>query len=84
MLRHEELEALREFTLKVVRQRGAVSDADVETFFAAGYTKRHLLDVILGVSHKVMSNYVNHVANTPVDAAFRQFDWTPPGRAAAE
>ena len=71
------LEALRQFTLKVVRQRGEVSDAEVATFLAAGFTKRNVLDVLIGVSQKVISNYTNHLAHTPVDAPFRKFDWTP-------
>lgn len=70
------LEALRQFTLKTVRQRGVVSDADTEAFLAAGYTRRNILDVVLGVSHKVMSNYINHFADTPVDEAFKPFAWT--------
>lgn len=78
------LEALRQFTLKVVRQRGAVSDADVDEFIAAGFTKRNILDVVLGVAQKTMSNYVNHLAATPLDAPFENFSWTPPSRAAAE
>ncbi|MEK7264962.1 MAG: carboxymuconolactone decarboxylase family protein [Pseudomonadota bacterium] len=70
-------EALRQFTLKVVRERGKVTDADIDAFLAAGFTKRNLLDVILGVSQKVMSNYVNHIAETPIDAPFKAFDWSP-------
>ena len=78
------LEALRDFTLKVVRQRGHVSDADVQTFLDAGFTKRNVLDIILGLAQKVMSNYVNHLAETPVDKVFEKFAWTPPAREAAE
>jgi uncharacterized peroxidase-related enzyme len=78
------LEALRNFTLKVVRQRGHVSDADVQTFLDAGFTKRNVLDIILGLAQKVMSNYVNHLAETPVDKVFEKFAWTPPAREAAE
>lgn len=78
------LEALRDFTLKVVRQRGEVSDADVQVFLDAGYTTRQVLDIVLGVAQKVMSNYVNHLAKTPVDEVFRKFAWTPPHRDAAE
>jgi uncharacterized peroxidase-related enzyme len=78
------LEALRDFTLKVVRQRGHVSDADVQTFLDAGFTKRNVLDIILGLAQKVMSNYVNHLAETPVDKVFEKFAWTPPTREAAE
>lgn len=76
------LEALRDFTLKVMNQRGFLSDADFEAFFAAGFTKRQVLEVILGYAQKVMSNYTNHVANTPVDKAFAKFEWTPSGKAA--
>ncbi len=77
------LEALRQFTLKVVRQRGVVDDADVQAFLDAGFTKRNVLDIILGLAQKVMSNYVNPLADTPLDEPFKKFDWTP-ARAAAE
>lgn len=70
------LEALRAFTLSVVRNRGVVPAEETDSFLAAGYTRQNILDVILGVSHKVMSNYINHFADTPVDAAFAPFAWT--------
>lgn len=78
------LEALRQFTLKVVRQRGHVDDADVQAFLDAGFTRRNVLDIVLGVAQKVMSNYVNHLAETPVDAPFTKYAWTPPAAQAAE
>ena len=71
----EKLEALRQFTLTVVRQRGQVADADTEAFLNAGYSKQQILEVVLGVAQKVMSNYVNHLAETPVDEAFKPFVW---------
>ena len=77
------LEALRSFTLKVVRNRGNVADQDVEAFLAAGFTKRNILDVLLGVAHKTISNYTNHLAKTPVDAPFQAFAWDAPANAAA-
>ncbi|MEM5583508.1 carboxymuconolactone decarboxylase family protein [Roseibium sp. AS2] len=76
------LEALRDFTLKLVRQRGNLSDADVQAFLDAGYTRRNILEVILGYSQKVMSNYTNHIADTPVDAPFRKFAWERADKAA--
>ena len=69
------LEALRDFTLAMVRQRGELEPQQLQVFYAAGYTQQNALDVILGLSQKVMSNYTNHIAQTPVDAAFRQFEW---------
>lgn len=77
------LEVLRQFTLKVVRGRGVVSGADTEALFAQGYDQRTVLDIILGVAHKVMSNYVNHFAQTPVDQGFSAFAWEPRRDAAA-
>lgn len=79
----DKLEALRLFTKKVVVQRGFVSEADTDAFLEAGYTRGAVLGVILGVSLKVISNYTNHVAETPVDAPFQKYAWTPPGRAVA-
>lgn len=81
-LPNERLEALRDFTLSVVRDRGNVSDTKVQAFLDAGYSKRNILEVILGYSQKVMSNYTNHLANTPVDAPFQKFEWQPTQRAA--
>lgn len=72
------LEALRTFTVQVVQKRGWVTDDDVLTFLAAGYTQQQILEVILGVAHKVISNYTNHIANTPVDAVFKKFAWEKP------
>ncbi|MEM9293119.1 MAG: carboxymuconolactone decarboxylase family protein [Acidobacteriota bacterium] len=72
------LEALRTFTVAVVEQRGWVDDAVVNAFLAAGYTRQHVLDVILGVSLKTLSNYTNHLATTPLDAPFQPLKWTKP------
>ena len=69
------LEALREATLAVVRKRGVVDQSDLDGFFSAGFGNQQLLEIILILAQKVMSNYVNHVAETPVDAPFAQFAW---------
>ena len=69
------LEALRDFTLSVVRERGNVDDAAVQSFLDAGFTKQQVLEVVLGVSQKVMSNYTNHLTKTGVDEAFQKFEW---------
>lgn len=77
------LEALRTFTLAMVRSRGNVTESDLDAFFAAGYTKAQVLEVILGLAQKVMSNYTNHIANTPVDQVMQKFAWEKVGSAAA-
>ncbi|MCK0145067.1 carboxymuconolactone decarboxylase family protein [Arenibacter sp. F26102] len=74
-LENPKLEALRTMTLTIVRNRGNVTQENLETFFAVGYEQRHVLEIILGLSQKVISNYTNHIANTPIDAAFKSFAW---------
>ncbi|MBI0331362.1 carboxymuconolactone decarboxylase family protein [Burkholderia plantarii] len=77
------LEALHRLTTIVVRERGFVPDAEIDAFLAAGYTRRNVLEVILGVATKVMSNYTNHVVHTDYDAFMKGNEWTKPGTAAA-
>ena len=69
------LEALRTLTLTITRNRGQVSQEELEAFYAAGYGEQQVLDIILGLSQKVISNYTNRIANTPVDAPFQKFAW---------
>ncbi|MGP5203384.1 carboxymuconolactone decarboxylase family protein [Psychrobacter aquimaris] len=69
------LEALRDFTLSVVRDRGNVNDDAVQAFLDAGFTKRQILEVVLAAAQKVMSNYTNHLANTPIDSIFQKYEW---------
>lgn len=69
----EKLEVLRSTTLAMVMQRGVLLPVQEEAFFGAGYTRQHLLDIVLGIAQKVMSNYTNHVADTPVDEPFKAF-----------
>lgn len=75
-LSDSKLEALRTMTLTIVRNRGNVTQADLDAFYAAGYGETQVLEIILGLSQKTISNYVNHIANTPVDAGFKKYEWT--------
>ncbi|MDX1635532.1 MAG: carboxymuconolactone decarboxylase family protein [Marinobacter sp.] len=78
-LPNDRLEALRTFTLAVVRKRGEVNREDLDAFYSAGYKHRQVLEVVLVVSQKVMSNYINHIAETPVDEPFKKFAWKKNG-----
>ncbi|WP_282112934.1 carboxymuconolactone decarboxylase family protein [Maribacter stanieri] len=75
-LADSKLEALRTMTLTIVRNRGNVTQEDLDTFYAAGYGEQQVLEIILGLSQKVISNYTNHIAHTPVDAPFEKFAWS--------
>ena len=78
------LEALRSFAAVINETRGWPSESQVAAFLDAGYTSQNVLEVILGTSLKVMSNYTNHVAETEVDAAFAPNAWESASATAAE
>jgi uncharacterized peroxidase-related enzyme len=71
------LEALRIFANTVIEKRAHLATADIAAFLDTGYTKAQVLEVILGISFKTLSNYVNHVAKTPLDDAFAAQTWKP-------
>lgn len=71
------LAAIVEFATKVVEKRGRVSALDIETFLTAGHSNAQILEILLGVAAKTISNYMNHIAATPLDAAFAPQAWTP-------
>ncbi len=73
------LEALRAYTRDVVERRGWPSADTVARFEAAGYTSEQALEVVLGVGMKTLSNYTNHIAETPLDSQFAPAAWEPAG-----
>ena len=77
------LEALRQFSIVIVETRGWPGEDQVDTFIDAGYSKQNILEVKLGTSMKVMSNYTNHIASTPLDEAFKPNAWSGPLASAA-
>lgn len=78
------LNALATFAKAVVRERGWVAGSqELNAFFAAGYTQQNALEVVLGVTMKTLSNYANHLTDTPLDAAFAGEAWEPTAENAA-
>jgi uncharacterized peroxidase-related enzyme len=64
------LQILRLFTKTVIEKKGSLTNNEIDVFLSAGYTNKHILELIIGVSHKIISNYVNHIAKTPIDEQF--------------
>ncbi|MCR4376750.1 MAG: carboxymuconolactone decarboxylase family protein [Rhodospirillales bacterium] len=71
------LAGIVEFTTKMVEKRGHVSALDIETFLTAGHSKAQILEILLGIATKTISNYMNHIAATPLDDAFAATAWEP-------
>lgn len=68
--------ALARFARSILEHRGWVPEADQDAFLEAGFGRREVLDVVTIVAMKTLSNYTNHLADTPVDDAFESRAWS--------
>lgn len=71
-------DALHQFAKALIQVRGKVAPAQLEAFLSAGYTHAQALEVIIGLAVKVMSNYTNSIAGTPLDAVVEKLRWCKP------
>ncbi|MEO1713480.1 MAG: carboxymuconolactone decarboxylase family protein [Bacteroidota bacterium] len=61
------LDALAKFVQDITVNRSKVSDQALEAFFAAGYTKANLVDAIVVIGDKFISNFIHGATNVPID-----------------
>lgn len=61
------LDALAKFTTSVVTNRGKATEESKNDFFAAGYTEANLIDVIIVVGDKIISNYIHNLTEFEID-----------------
>ncbi len=59
----------------MANERGWVDTATVDRFLAAGFSRAQLLEVVLAVVLKVISNYANHIDEPALDAQFAPHHW---------
>lgn len=76
------LDALATFTRIAVRKGGWVEDSAIKSVIDAGYDRGQILDVLVGISMKTLSNYANHVMGTALDKEFESGRWTKVRKAA--
>lgn len=69
------LETLAAFTRAVVHDRGLVAHVALDAFLKAGFTHRQVIEVVLGVSMKTLSNYANHLTGTRTNPEFAAEAW---------
>jgi AhpD family alkylhydroperoxidase len=61
------LDALVKYAKSGVETRGHVSDEVLDAFFAAGWTEENLMDAILVIGDKTITNYLYAATKVPVD-----------------
>ena len=69
------MRALSEFTQAMLKKRGRPAVEDVDAFLRAGFSEKQILDVVLAIAVKTISNYTNHIFETPIDAPFKGREW---------
>jgi uncharacterized peroxidase-related enzyme len=60
-------DALARLTKGITVNRGHVAQALVDAFFAAGWTKENLVDAIVIIGDKTVSNYLHSTTKIPID-----------------
>lgn len=72
------LGALSDLSRAMVRNRGEVSQQQLEAFYAAGFTKAQVLEVVLGAGFSVMANFAGHLVDAPLGIPFESHAWSRP------
>lgn len=72
------LEALRNFTALLMNKKGNVDNNIVKDFLDSGYTSQNIIEIIGGISTKLISNYTNIIAKTPLDEIMKHYEWVHP------
>lgn len=74
-----ETKALIRFVRAALEHRGWIPEEEQRAFLDAGFGKRAVLDVLTILALKTLSNYTNHLADTPLDEAFQPQAWSKSG-----
>jgi AhpD family alkylhydroperoxidase len=67
--------ALSTLAMRLIGQRGHLSDQELDSFIAAGFTKEQVLEVIAIVAASTITNYAGTIANPELEEPFRQHAW---------
>lgn len=66
-------QALAQFTMQLIDNRGKVSDDQLQAFKQAGFSDQNVLDVVMGVALATLCNYANNVAQTEINDELKPF-----------
>jgi len=65
------LSALVELDRALIDRRGAVSEAQLAAFAAAGFSSEQALEIIAALAVSVMANYAGNITQPPLESAFQ-------------
>ncbi len=61
------LDALAKFTASVVENKGRAAIDAKEAYFAAGYTEANMVDTVIVIGDKIISNYIHNLTGFEID-----------------
>jgi alkylhydroperoxidase family enzyme len=67
--------ALSNLAKTLIEKRGHLSEQELDSFTAAGFTKEQVLEVIAIVAASTITNYAGTITNPPLEEPFRQYAW---------
>jgi alkylhydroperoxidase family enzyme len=67
--------ALSALAKALIEKRGHLTEPDLASFNAAGFTKEQVLEIIAIVAASTITNYTGTIANPPLEDAIRQHAW---------
>jgi len=67
--------ALSNLAKALIEKRGHLSEQELDSFIAAGFTKEQILEVIAIVAASTITNYSGTIANPPLEDAFQAHAW---------
>jgi AhpD family alkylhydroperoxidase len=70
------LRVLSEFVTHMLETGGFPDQELTDRFTRAGYKEKQILEILLAMSVKLLSNYSNHLFETRLDDAFSSYAWS--------
>lgn len=71
------LQALGRITLSILEKKGAIGVADIRPFLNDGYHTPQILELLIGIAGKTMTNFAAKIARIPLDKEFADQAWLP-------
>jgi uncharacterized peroxidase-related enzyme len=61
------LDALARFAKDTTERRGKPLESSTEALLAAGYNEEHIVDIVMTIGDKIITNYLHGITQLPID-----------------
>ncbi|KCZ93893.1 carboxymuconolactone decarboxylase family protein [Hyphomonas johnsonii] len=69
------LQVIGQLTLSILEKKGALGPSEIRSFLNAGFQPVHILELLVGIAGKTMTNFASKIARIPLDDAFAAQAW---------